>query len=58
MTIPMLRWGETRISEAHTVNYRQLKNAESRRNSLAQERAHQMVTQYPMQRSENIHDID
>ena len=36
-------------------NYRQLRNAESRRHSLSQERAHQLVIHYQIVNPENLH---
>ena len=47
--------------EAHKTymkNYRLLKNPESRRNSLLQGRAHQLVIQYQIVSTENKHPSD
>ena len=48
------RWKTTQ-PQPYTKNYRQLRNVESGRHSLPEERAHQLVIQYQMVSPANMH---
>lgn len=46
---------KSKWSQLYTKNDRQLRDAEGRRNSLPQKRAHQLVIQHQMVSTENVH---